>query len=151
MNSPKRFDVQHTGTICTIHSQIRLDAFLTVIKYCLIKYKTKSGFFAECDLVPADFVFLLDSSGSETTKGFNTQLAFISNFTSNFEVGAEKAQFAAVTFSTGVHKNFYLNEHSTQASVLDAISKIQYTDGETYTDLGLNFVRNNVLQGNAKC
>lgn len=102
----------------------------------------------ECDLVPADFVFLLDSSGSETTKGFKTQLAFISNFTSNFEVGADKAQFAAVTFSTGVHKNFYLNEHATQASVLDAINKIQYSDGETYTDLGLNFVRNNVLQGN---
>lgn len=108
-------------------------------------------FSPECDLVPADFVFLLDSSGSETAKGFNTQLAFISNFTSNFEVGADKAQFAAVTFSTAVHKNFYLNEHSTQASVLDAISKIQYTDGETYTDLGLNYVRNNVLQGNVKC
>lgn len=90
----------------------------------------------------------MDSSGSETTKGFKTQLAFISNFTSNFEVGANKAQFAAVTFSTGVHKDFYLNEHSTQASVLDAINKIQYTDGETYTDLGLNFVRNNVLQAN---
>lgn len=66
-------------------------------------------------------------------------------------MGADKAQFAAVTFSTAVHKNFYLNEHSAQASVLDAISKIQYTDGETYTDLGLNYVRNNVLQGNVKC
>ncbi|XP_052695043.1 collagen alpha-6(VI) chain-like isoform X2 [Crassostrea angulata] len=108
----------------------------------------QADFKAECDLVPADFVFLLDSSGSETTRGFKTQLAFISNFTSNFEVGADKAQFAAVTFSTGVHKNFYLNEHATQASVLDAINKIQYTDGETYTDLGLNFVRNNVLQAN---
>lgn len=108
----------------------------------------QADFKAECDLVPADFVFLLDSSGSETTKGFKTQLAFISNFTSNFEVGADKAQFAAVTFSTGVHKNFYLNEHATQASVLDAINKIQYSDGETYTDLGLNFVRNNVLQAN---
>ena len=103
--------------------------------------------FLECDLVPADFVFLLDSSGSETEKGFKTQLAFISNFTANFEVGPNKAQFAAVTFSTGVHKDFYLNEHTDQASVLGAINKIQYRDGETYTDQGLNFVRNNVLQG----
>ena len=104
-------------------------------------------FFLECDLVPADFVFLLDSSGSETVKGFKTQLAFISNFTANFEVGPNKAQFAAVTFSTGVHKDFYLNEHTDQASVLGAIAKIQYRDGETYTDQGLDFVRNNVLQG----
>lgn len=121
---------------------LRLFSLLLVLGFTQALYK------AECDLVPADFVFLLDSSGSETTKGFKTQLAFISNFTSNFEVGADKAQFAAVTFSTGVHKNFYLNEHATQASVLDAINKIQYTDGETYTDLGLNFVRNNVLQAN---
>nr|XP_022312052.1 collagen alpha-6(VI) chain-like isoform X1 [Crassostrea virginica] len=105
-------------------------------------------FKAECDLVPADFVFLLDSSGSETVKGFKTQLAFISNFTANFEVGPDKAQFAAVTFSTGVHKDFYLNEHTDQASVLGAIDKIQFRDGETYTDQGLNFVRNNVLQEN---
>ncbi|XP_056003036.1 cartilage matrix protein-like isoform X2 [Ostrea edulis] len=102
-------------------------------------------FKAECDLVPADFVFLLDSSGSETSRGFKTQLAFISNFTSNFEVGPDKAQFAAVTFSTSVYKNFYLNEHQDQASVLDAINKIAYRDGETYTDLGLNYVRQNVL------
>lgn len=121
---------------------LRLFSLLLVLGFTQALYK------AECDLVPADFVFLLDSSGSETTKGFKTQLAFISNFTSNFEVGADKAQFAAVTFSTGVHKNFYLNEHATQASVLDAINKIQYSDGETYTDLGLNFVRNNVLQAN---
>ena len=80
-------------------------------------------------------------------KGFKTQLAFISNFTANFEVGPDKAQFAAVTFSTGVHKDFYLNEHTDQASVLGAIDKIQFRDGETYTDQGLNFVRNNVLQG----
>ena len=80
-------------------------------------------------------------------KGFKTQLAFISNFTANFEVGPDKAQFAAVTFSTGVHKDFYLHEHTDQASVLGAIDKIQFRDGETYTDQGLNFVRNNVLQG----
>ena len=80
-------------------------------------------------------------------KGFKTQLAFISNFTANFDVGPNKAQFAAVTFSTGVHKDFYLNEHTDQASVLGAIDKIQYRDGETYTDQGLDFVRNNVLQG----
>lgn len=121
---------------------LRLFSLLLVLGFTQALYK------AECDLVPADFVFLLDSSGSETTKGFKTQLAFISNFTSNFEVGADKAQFAAVTFSTGVHKNFYLNEHATQASVLDAINKIQYSDGETYTDLGLNYVRNSVLQAN---
>jgi hypothetical protein len=96
-------------------------------------------------------VFLLDSSGSETTRGFRTQLAFISNFTSNFEVGPDKAQFAAVTFSTSVHKNFYLNEHQDKASVLDAINKIAYRDGETYTDLGLNYIRQNVLLGRCKC
>ncbi|XP_062602572.1 collagen alpha-3(VI) chain-like [Saccostrea cucullata] len=106
------------------------------------------AFKAECDLVPADFIFLLDSSGSETQRGFNTQLNFISNFTSNFEVGPKKAQFAAVTFSTGVYKNFFLNEHQSQADVLNAISKIAYRDGETYTDLGLNYVRSNVLQEN---
>lgn len=129
--------------------------YQSIIRYITAfkSWNSSCGIFTlllECDLVPADFVFLLDSSGSETSRGFKTQLAFISNFTSNFEVGPDKAQFAAVTFSTSVYKNFYLNEHQDQASVLDAINKIAYRDGETYTDLGLNYVRQNVLTGRCK-
>ncbi|OWF36148.1 Collagen alpha-5(VI) chain [Mizuhopecten yessoensis] len=99
----------------------------------------------ECGLLPADFIFLLDSSGSETNVNFLKQVSFLKNFTSRFTIGPNNTQFASVTFSTGVRDDFDLNDNHNQQELQNAISKIKYVNGETATHLALNFARTHTL------
>lgn len=46
-------------------------------------------------------------------------------------------------FSSGVYPQFSLNEHTDQASLLDALAKIPYHSGSTSTDKALQYVRLN--------
>ncbi|XP_060079522.1 collagen alpha-1(XII) chain-like [Ylistrum balloti] len=95
----------------------------------------------KCGLLPADFIFLLDSSGSETAVNFQKQVEFLKNFTSRFTIGPNNTQFSSVTFSTGVRNDFDLNENQNQQELQSAINKISYMNGETETHLALNFAK----------
>ncbi|XP_069118864.1 cartilage matrix protein-like [Argopecten irradians] len=101
----------------------------------------------ECGLLPADFVFLLDSSGSETSANFNKQVDFMRNFTSRFTIGPNNTQFASITFSTGVRGDFDLNDNQNQQELQSAINKIHYINGETATHLALNYAKSHSIAG----
>ncbi|XP_069109845.1 cartilage matrix protein-like [Argopecten irradians] len=101
----------------------------------------------ECGLLPADFVFLLDSSGSESSANFNKQVDFMRNFTSRFTIGPNNTQFASITFSTRVRGDFDLNENQNQQELQSAINKIHYINGETATHLALNYAKSHSIAG----
>ncbi|XP_046370521.2 collagen alpha-4(VI) chain-like isoform X2 [Haliotis rufescens] len=92
---------------------------------------------AECHSVPADLVFLLDSSGSEGATNFKDQLTFVSNIVDKFDIGPDKVQVSVATFETTVNNAFWLDDYTNKADVLNAIKKIQYGGGTTATDQAL--------------
>ena len=85
---------------------------------------------------PADLIFLLDGSGSEGNKNFNTQLQFVKNFTDQFEIGPNNTRVSLATFATHVHNEFYLNQFLNKTSLMQHIDATKYPDGETNTHLG---------------
>ncbi|XP_033736270.1 collagen alpha-6(VI) chain-like isoform X1 [Pecten maximus] len=91
----------------------------------------------------ADIVFILDSSASEGSTNFHKQLDFVKRFVQQFNVGPDKTQFSAITFSSSVKNNFWLNDHQTQSSVLSALNNVAYSSGITNTDKALDFARQN--------
>ncbi|XP_033733474.1 collagen alpha-1(XII) chain-like [Pecten maximus] len=120
---------------------------------CIILLAVNPGsdavYTTECGLLPADFIFLLDSSGSETSVNFQKQVGFLRNFTSRFTIGPNNTQFASVTFSTGVRNDFDLNENQNQPELQNAINKISYMNGETETHLALNFAKQHSIIANS--
>ncbi|KAH3813925.1 hypothetical protein DPMN_142398 [Dreissena polymorpha] len=55
---------------------------------------------SRCEAVPADVVFVLDSSLSQTEEQFNKQLDFVARFVNAVNVSDTEFQFSVVTFST---------------------------------------------------
>jgi hypothetical protein len=96
---------------------------------------------AECGATPADIVFVLDSSSSETQAHFQQQLHFVHDFASQFQIGPNNIQVSVVTFSTQVHPQFFLNQYHDQAALLTAINSIPYQRGTTHTEYALRYVR----------
>jgi len=98
-----------------------------------------------CPLKPVDVIFVLDGSGSVGTENFRRQLAFVSNFTSQFEIGPNTARLAVVTYGTNVTDHFFLDSFLTKSTLMSHIGSIHYPDGETSTHLALQFVENTIL------
>ncbi|GFR74758.1 collagen alpha-6(VI) chain [Elysia marginata] len=96
-----------------------------------------------CEQRAFDMVLLLDTSASEGLTHFQEQTAFAADFVSQFEIGPTKVQVAAATFGSAVYRQFYLNQYDDTTSVVDAIRRIVYTGGTTYTQLALQYVRTN--------
>jgi len=48
---------------------------------------------------------------------------------------------SVVVFSTNAYEEFPLNRYDNKTELLDAIAKISYRTGTTYTDKALNYVR----------
>eukprot|EP00729_Bicosta_minor_P013704 gene13704-33958_t len=108
---------------------------------------------------PLDLVFLIDSSGSLDGMqwgGFpgtfsNKVLKFLKSVTQEFDIGLAKNQtrVGVVSFASTPRIEFKLNQHTTSSAVLDAIDKIEYTRGSTYTRDALETVRTQVFQTSA--
>ncbi|KAK6187377.1 hypothetical protein SNE40_005423 [Patella caerulea] len=112
----------------------------------LIKLEQIEGGAKDCGLT-ADVVFLIDDSGSIWKPNFAKQLQFVANLVSTFDIGVNKTQVGAVTFSLGYHKEFLLNTHTDKKSVLKGIRDIQYSYGyRTDTGNALRFARKVVFR-----
>ncbi|XP_060561222.1 collagen alpha-1(XII) chain-like [Ruditapes philippinarum] len=98
-----------------------------------------------CPFNPVDIVFVLDGSGSEGAANFNKQLMFVENITEQFEIGEDHTRVSLVTFGTGSHNEFYLNQYYNKTQLLSQIAKAHYPNGETNTHYAINFVRTNTL------
>ena len=89
---------------------------------------------------------MVDASGSEGVVNFNKQLEFIKNFTSQFEIGPNNTLVSLVSFATAVKNEFYLDRYMNKPDVLNAIGHSVYLNGETYTHMALDYVRNNNIK-----
>ncbi|XP_021364449.1 uncharacterized protein LOC110457477 [Mizuhopecten yessoensis] len=93
-----------------------------------------------CGTVPADIVFLLDSSGSVGSANFQKQKDFVAKFANSFDIGPRNVQIGVTTFSTAVHNQFNLNKYSAKAPLVHAINAIPYNAGSTHTDIAIDYV-----------
>ncbi|CAG2220945.1 COL6A [Mytilus edulis] len=93
--------------------------------------------------IKADIVLLIDSSRSVGLSNFQKQLDFVKDFVNRFSIGVTNTQFSIVTFATFVNNEFWLNKYQNKQGLINAIQKITYQNGTTYTHLALEFVRQN--------
>lgn len=96
-----------------------------------------------CGTVPADIVFLLDSSGSVGSANFQKQLDFVKKFANTFDIGPNNVQIGVETFATTPHHQFFMNKYPTKPTLLNAIGSVPYQSGSTHTDLALKYVMDN--------
>jgi collagen type VI alpha len=93
----------------------------------------------------ADIAFIIDSSSSIWKPNFDTQIRFLYNILSLFDISPSKTQVAAVSYSNVTIPEFLFDSFSSKHQVLDAIKDIKYTRGSatrTYKALEL---MNNVI------
>ncbi|XP_061197993.1 uncharacterized protein LOC133206079 [Saccostrea echinata] len=93
-----------------------------------------------CGTVPADIVFLLDSSGSVGSANFRKQLDFVKKFANTFDIGPSNVQIGVETFATTPHHQFFMNKYPSKSTLLNAIGSVPYQSGSTHTDLALKYV-----------
>ncbi|XP_078578155.1 matrilin-1-like [Branchiostoma floridae x Branchiostoma japonicum] len=94
---------------------------------------------------PVDLVFLLDSSESWRTSGFEDAKTFIQNVLNYFTLGENDTRVGVVTYSNldAQITRVKLNENYTRVELLTEIRNLPYDRGHTFTGLGLDHVRNN--------
>ncbi|XP_035826806.1 uncharacterized protein LOC101848762 [Aplysia californica] len=126
-----------TKNVCPIRQYITTSQSLTFSFFIL--------FPQACGTNPADIHFLLDASGSVQPANFQKQLDFVKKFTRSFNIGPNGVQIGATIFSTTPANQFWMNSHPDKTGLLAAINKIPYPGGNTHTELGLKFIRNNAF------
>ncbi|XP_033728140.1 collagen alpha-3(VI) chain-like [Pecten maximus] len=94
-----------------------------------------------CAYKKVDMVFLLDTSNSEGPSNFAIQKNFVYNVAQNFDIGLDRVRVGLVTFASNVFNQFNLSTYDNRAEVLEAISKVPFTPGNTITEAALKFVR----------
>ncbi|XP_078660839.1 uncharacterized protein LOC144905190 isoform X3 [Branchiostoma floridae x Branchiostoma belcheri] len=90
-----------------------------------------------------DLIFLLDESGSIGVENFKFVKDFTERMANNFDISPNGTRVGVVQYSNFPGTEFSLNTFTDKADVLDAISKISYNGGSTFTGAAMDFVRNN--------
>ncbi|OWF43421.1 Collagen alpha-3(VI) chain [Mizuhopecten yessoensis] len=94
-----------------------------------------------CAYKKVDMIFLLDTSNSEGPSNFAIQKNFVYNVAQNFDIGLDAVRVGVVTFASNVFNQFNLSTYDSRGEVLQAISKVPFTPGNTITEAALKFVR----------
>ena len=92
-----------------------------------------------------DLVFVVDSSGSirdnnpadGSYDNWDLLLAFLTNLVDNLDVGPDATRIGLVRYGNTGENIFYLNTYATKVQVKDAISRVEYIEGNTNTSGGL--------------
>lgn len=98
-----------------------------------------------CSSKKADVVFVLDKSSSITTEHFQTQLSFVNDLISIFNIAKDHTHVSVVTFDFEPKLEFGLLDYFSKSQVSDAVMGIEYTAGSTNTFLALEMVNSSVL------
>ncbi|KAL3856721.1 hypothetical protein ACJMK2_011444 [Sinanodonta woodiana] len=104
---------------------------------CYPNYTGYASMLSICHPQPADMIFLLDSSVSQTELNFMKQLEFVSNFTDHILIGPNDTQISIITFSSDAIVEFDLATHNNSISLKKAIQSIKFNPGITRTDKAL--------------
>ena len=96
---------------------------------------------SECHQVDIDLVFVLDASGSVTSKNFEKVKTFTKDILSSADIDNGNVRVGVNVFSSGNKVAFNLNTFDNKNDVFSAIDAIHYTGGGTYTPGALKTVR----------
>ncbi|XP_052776644.1 cartilage matrix protein-like [Mya arenaria] len=98
-----------------------------------------------CQGKHADIVFVIDSSASIQPEDFKTQLSFISDVISDFDVEGGNTQVGLISFSSEAKVEFYLNEYRSRGKLTAAVTNVKLRGGNTNTHLALKTLLNDVM------
>ncbi|KAL4228503.1 hypothetical protein ACF0H5_011551 [Mactra antiquata] len=93
-----------------------------------------------------DIVFVVDESSTVGYDGFHKIIDFITDIVTGLDIGTHGDQVSLLLFDYGPHLQWYLNDYTSKADLLNALTYVPYHNGSTQTDQALKFVRENVLQ-----
>lgn len=92
-----------------------------------------------------DIAIVLDSSSSVTEPNFQLMLDFAKRIIYHARVDTGHQRLAALSFSSDVHVNFYLKDHSSRAAAYWAMDRIRYRLGSSNLGDALRTLRNEVF------
>ncbi|XP_007952895.1 collagen alpha-1(XX) chain [Orycteropus afer afer] len=90
--------------------------------------------------VPTDMIFLVDGSWSIGHGNFQLIKDFLASVVSPFEISPDKVQVGLTQYSGDPQTEWDLNSFGTKEEVLDAIARLHYRGGNTFTGLALTHV-----------
>ncbi|XP_021375359.1 uncharacterized protein LOC110464458 isoform X7 [Mizuhopecten yessoensis] len=101
--------------------------------------------FYDCSSGTADIVFVIDSSTSVGGPSFRKMLEFMTDFVNTVDVDSGNHRVGVVVYNTQITIKIFLDDHLDRDSLLEAISSIRYTYGNTNTAEGLRVAREDIL------
>lgn len=95
-----------------------------------------------CGNVPADVVFLLDSSSSIWGPDFRRMIKFVEDVVSMFQIGPNATRVGLVTYNDNIDLQFNLKRYLNRDSLMRAIRNVKESQGySTATDLAIKYAR----------
>ncbi|XP_052253605.1 collagen alpha-1(XIV) chain-like isoform X3 [Dreissena polymorpha] len=91
-----------------------------------------------------DVIFVVDESNTIGPVDFRKVIDLIRAIVTRLDIGVNRDQVALLLYDMTPHIQWYLNDYTTKASLLGALSYVPYHNGSSRTDLALKFVRENV-------
>ncbi|CAC5426245.1 unnamed protein product [Mytilus coruscus] len=98
-----------------------------------------------CGLTKVDIVIILESSASVNDSNFQKMKNFCKDFLKNADLDSGNIQIGIVSYSTGVHIEFQMNDYSTSQDIMEAIDAIPYRNGSKNTADGLRIMRSQMF------
>lgn len=98
-----------------------------------------------CKAEQVDLVLILDSSTSVGEDNFLLMKNFVKDLVNKADIDSGSVRVGVLMYSSGVHVEFQMNEHSSKSSILAAIDEIVYMYGSTNTADGLETMTNKMF------
>ena len=92
-----------------------------------------SSLLVGCQGKAADVAFVLDASTSIWNPDFNKQLKFVTAITSAFHINPNITRVGVLTFGDHSEVQFRLSDYETENEVMEAVHKINQSNGDTNT------------------
>jgi uncharacterized protein YegL len=92
-----------------------------------------------------DLVFLLDGSGSIGANNFKKVKEFVKKVVDFFNIGKSGTHIGVVQYSTKAVTEFNLARYFTKSEMKNAVDRIPYQSGWTYTAEALNHLSKNIF------
>ena len=89
---------------------------------------------------PVDITFVIDGSASaeyNTHGGFKRTLKLVKEFANNYKIGPLNARFGLVVFASEAGTIFKFETHTTKASLLRGVDRIQFPGTTSFLGKGL--------------
>uniref|UniRef100_A0A452DSH4 Integrin subunit alpha X n=1 Tax=Capra hircus TaxID=9925 RepID=A0A452DSH4_CAPHI len=133
----------------TVHHACRENMHLTGICFLLAspfqQVKRIPAALQECPRQDQDIAFLIDGSGSISSRDFNKMLSFVKAVMSQFQ--RPSSQFSLVQFSDRFQEHFTFKDFATSSDPLNLLNSVWQLRGWTFTASAIRFVTQGPLGG----